>query len=119
MFNVDEKSFTYFKKKSPEWVRLGSYMNWLFRNHVKKCPGISGTFALKIHSTNDGIFLSADFWCAPLSKGYCVSVIGTDELDVWVRSVKQVESLRLEAVQRQKSQTSKAPKVKHGKRKPV
>lgn len=96
-FSIEKPTFSYFKKDKPEWARLGAYMNWLFREHVKGAPGISGTFALKVHDTKDGTMLHADFWAAPLGMGFQESLIERKESKLWIRSVKRMDELRIAA----------------------
>ena len=109
--DIDTPVFKYFKKDEPNWVKMGKYMNWLFTNHVPGAPGASGTFALKLCSGLKKPLISADFWCAPIGKGYCFSIIETDELKAWLGSVKYLEELRQKAIAFKAKQTSK-PKRK-------
>lgn len=100
--DINTPVFKYFEKNTPNWVKIGKYVNWLFKEHVPGAPGISGTFALKIHAGVKKSSLSADFWCAPLGQGYCVSITGSKETDVWNRSVKYLEELRVKALKQPK-----------------
>lgn len=96
--DIAEPTFKYFAKDKPEWIKLGKYVNWLLKDQITGAPGISGTFALKMCPGRDGCFLSADFWASPLGQGYCTSITGYKELDVWQRSVKYADDLRKQAI---------------------
>lgn len=96
--DIEKPTFTYFTKDKPEWIKLGKYVNWLLKEQITGAPGISGTFALKMCPGLDGCFLSADFWASPLGLGYCTSITGYKELDVWKRSVKYADDLRKQAI---------------------
>lgn len=96
--DINQPVFKYFSKDKPDWVKIGKYLNWLFHNHVQCAPGISGTFALKIHQGVKTSTISADFWDAPLGQGFSCSITGSKEADVWIRSVKYLETIRQQAL---------------------
>lgn len=97
--DINKSTFLSFNKDKPDWVKLGKYLNALFRDYVDKPPGISGTFALKIHLGVKGSVIHADFWASPLGESYCTSIVGDTELDVWRRSVKYLDGLRKKATE--------------------
>lgn len=96
--DINQPVFKYFAKDKPDWIKIGKYLNWLFHNHVPGAPGISGTFALKIHQGLEASSISAEFWAAPLGKGFSCAIVGSKEADVWVRSVKYLETIRQQAL---------------------
>ncbi len=109
---LESPVFRYFLKDKPEWIKLGKYVNWLLKEYVPGAPGISGTFALKMCPGRDGCFLSADFWASPLGQGYCTSITGYKELDVWQRSVKYADDLRKQAIEHQAKAAKKTKRKK-------